>query len=293
MQPDAPRVAGASALVFDAFPVQMVTILHVAALVLYALATGLFVLSLVRKHRALPPPATLLLSMGLATHAGSLATFVAHWGELPLVGLGPSLSTLAFLIAVGSLMVATVGRVGPLGLVLVPVVTLILAAALLVGIQPTGEPTRFSGAWFVLHVLLALVGYAGLTMAFAAGLMYLMQFRELKSKRFGAIFHFFPPLDTLDRIGRRALLVGFPALTLALVLGAAWIARFPEPAGPGNSHILWGVVTWAVLLVALLVRAGGGRREHRAAVASVLGFVVVVLMFLLLRSSQPQGGAFL
>jgi HemX protein len=271
----------------------MSIVLHAAALAVYALASGVFVHSLLRRRRELPVTAMALLAAGTATHAAALATFLLQWGELPLVGLGPSLSTLAFLVAVGSLIVATVGRVGPLGLVLVPLVAVILAASLLTGLRPTGEAMRFGGAWFVLHVLLALVGYAGLSMAFAAGLMYLLQFRELKSKRFGAIFHFFPPLDTLDRIGRRALMIGFPALSLALILGAAWIVRFPDPAGPGNSHILWGVLTWAVLLVALLVRAGGGGREHRGALASVLGFVVVVLMFLLLRSHHPQGGVFL
>jgi HemX protein len=267
--------------------------LHVAALVLYALAAALFVICLVREVARLAPFATGMLAVGALVHAGALAVFLAQWGELPLVGLGPSLSTLAFLIAIGSLIVATVGRVGPLGLVLVPVVALILVAALFVGVEPHGEARTYQSVWFVLHVLLAFVGYAGLTMAFAAGLMYLLQFRQLKSKRFGAIFRFSPPLETLDRIGVRALMIGFPALSLALLLASAWVIRFPEPLAPRNSHIVWGVLTWGVILAALLARAGGGRRGHRGALASVLGFVVVVLAFLLLRIGFPQGGAFL
>jgi HemX protein len=271
----------------------MIGVLHAAALVLYALAAALFLASLVRQNVRLSPVATALFMAGVVAHAGALAAFLTTWGELPLVGLGPSLSTLAFLIAVGSLIVATAGRVGPLGLVLVPVVVLVLGAALLVGLQPEGEARAYRGGWFVLHVLLAFVGYAGLTLAFAAGLMYLIQFRELKSKRFGAIFRFFPPLETLDRVGKRALLVGFPALTIALMLAAAWVTRFPEPTSPGNPHIVWGVLTWAVILAALLARVGRGRKGHRGALASVLGFFVVVLAFLLLRGYSPQGGAFL
>jgi HemX protein len=271
----------------------MTVALHAAALTLYTFAAVLFILSLVREAERLPRLATALLAAGVVLHAGALAAFLSRWGELPLVGLGPSLSTLAFLISIGSLIVATVGRVGPLGLVLVPVVASTLSAAMLAGIQPVGEPLGFQGIWFVLHVLLAFVGYAGLTVAFAAGLMYLLQFRQLKSKRFGAIFRFSPPLETLDRIGTRSLQVGFPALTLALVLAVAWIAREPAPASPGNSHLVWGVLTWAALLVALVARVGGGRRGHRGAVASVLGFVVVVVAFLLLRTYDSQGGAFL
>lgn len=271
----------------------MIAALHAVALALYALSAALFVSSLLRGERKVEPLPTVLLGAGGVVHAAALAAFFSTWGELPLVGLGPSLSTLAFLITIGSVIVSTVGRVGPLGLVLVPVVALILATALAVGVRPSGEVPTFQGAWFVFHVLLAFVGYAGLTMAFAAGLMYLMQFRELKNKRFGAIFRFFPPLETLDRIGLRALQVGFPALSVALLLAIAWIARFPEPETPGNSHVGWGVLTWVVFLVALLARVGGGRKGHRGALASVVGFAVVVLMFLLLRVYHPQGGAFL
>ncbi|CAN5831320.1 hypothetical protein BH23GEM3_BH23GEM3_23160 [soil metagenome] len=271
----------------------MTGVLHAAALVLYSVAAVLLALSLTRRHHVLPLLGTALVAAGVGVHAAGLTFYLARWGELPLVGLGPSLSALAFLIAVGSLIVATMARLGPLGLVLVPVTALLLGIAQWVGVRPMGEPTTFRGAWFVLHVVLALVGYAGLTIAFAAGLMYLMQFRELKSKRFGAIFHFFPPLDTLDRVGRRALLAGFPALTLALLLGWAWTVSFPEPADPGNPHIFWGILTWVVFVLALLARAGGGRKGHRAALASVLGFLLVVLTFLLLRTYVPQGGAFL
>jgi HemX protein len=268
-------------------------ILHILAVVLYGAAAVLLGIPLLRGQRVLPRLGSTVAAAGLAAHTAGIAAFLSRWGELPLVGLGPSLSMLAFLIAIGSLIVTTFGGVGPLGLVLAPVVALLSGAAVLIGIQPMGEPTTFGGIWFVLHVLLALAAYAGLTVAFAAGLMYLIQFRELKSKRFGAIFYVFPPLETLDRVGRRALLIGFPALTLALVVGGAWTLRFPEPAGPGNPHIAWGVLTWVVFVAALIARMGSGRTAHRGAMASVLGFTVVVLAFLLLRTYMPTAGAFL
>jgi HemX protein len=145
----------------------------------------------------------------------------------------------------------------------------------------------------VLHVVFAFVGYVGLTVAFAAGLMYLLQFRELKSKHFGAIFRFFPPLETLDRLGRRGLFVGFPFHTLALVLGWAWTARFHGLAAPDGYKLVWVILSWVVFVVAILARLGGGRPSHRGAVASVVGFVVVVVLYLLLRAQLPDQGTFL
>jgi ABC-type transport system involved in cytochrome c biogenesis permease subunit len=142
-------------------------------------------------------------------------------------------------------------------------------------------------------VVLAFLGYAGLTVAFAAGLMYLIQFRELKSKHFGAIFRFFPPLDTLDRIGRGAVIAGMSFLTLALLVGWAWTERFGRPMSPGNPKVVWGILSWLVFAAALGARMGGGRPARRAALASVVGFAVVLMGYVVLRLGEAAGGAFL
>ena len=271
----------------------MIHLLHAVAITGYLLAGTLLALSLARAEHRLTTAATWTTGAGVLAHAGGLFSYWLLWHELPLVGLGPSLSVLALLVGLGSLGVATLGRTGPLGLVLVPVVAALVGVAVVVGVEPSGEPLAFRGPWFVLHVLLALAGPAGLTVAFAAGLMYLVQFRELKNKHFGAIFRFFPPLDTLDRMGRWALAAGLPALTLALALGWAWTERFQRPLAPGNPKIVWGVLTWVLLVAALLARTGGGRRGYRGAVASVVAFLVMVAAYLVLRVGEPGAGGFL
>ena len=47
---------------------------------------------------------------------------------------------------------------------------------------------------------LSFIGIAAFATAAAAGTMYLVQRHELKSRRFGTLFRFFPPLATLDRV---------------------------------------------------------------------------------------------
>jgi HemX protein len=267
--------------------------LHLLSLALYALAAALLGVSMARSHRRLPAIASAVLAAAIVAHGAELATYVREFGELPLVGLGPSLSVFALLIAAGSLGLATLGRTGPVGLVLVPVAAAVAAIAQIVGVEPSRQVMAFQGPWFVFHVVLAFVGYAGLTVAFAAGLMYLIQFRELKSKHFGAIFRFFPPLDTLDRIGRGALIAGMSFLTLALLVGWAWTERFGRPMSPGNPKVVWGILSWLVFAAALGARLGGGRPARRAALASVVGFAVVLMGYVVLRLSEAAGGAFL
>lgn len=266
--------------------------LHFAALLLYGVTTALLAISFARSDQRLPRLAAAVLAAGLVAHAAGLAAFVSAWDELPLVGLGPSLSTLGFLVSLGTLIASTLGHARPVGLVLVPVVALLTGVAVAVRVQPAGEAIAFRGAWFALHVVFAFIGYAGLTVAFGAGLMYLLQFRQLKGKHFGAVFRFFPPLETLDRLGRTGLLVGFPFLTLAVIVGWAWSSTFAA-AELGDLKLVWVILSWVVFVAALLARAGDAGRSQRGALASVIGFLVVVAIYVVIRMQDTHAGAFL
>lgn len=262
----------------------MVTILFAVALVLYVGASGTLAASFAGGRGAAPRTGVALIGGALAVHAAALVIFTITHAELPLVGLAPSLSTLAFLITL-FLFATTLARESrPVGIVLVPLTAVLLAIALVIGIAPSGEALAFSGVWFSFHVLLAFIGYAGLAVAFAAGLLYLLQFRELKDKRLGRVFRFFPSLPALDMIGRRGVAIGFPALTVALLLGWAWTVRFRNTFAAGSPEVIWGVLTWLTFAAVIGVRyANGPNTERRAAAASVIGFAFVVASYLMLR----------
>jgi HemX protein len=272
----------------------MVTLFFASALLLYLLASGTLALSFAGGREAAPRTGMWLAAGGVLLHGIGLAVFTARYAELPLVGLAPALCTLAFLIALFLIAATVTHESRPVALVLVPFVAALLAIALLLGIAPDGQPLALGGVWFRLHVVLAFVGYAGLTIAGAAGLLYLLQFRELKGKRLGRVFRFFPSLPTLDRLGRRGLAIGFPALTLALIVASAWTAGSRHSFSAAQPEVVWGGLTWLTFAVVLLTRGRGGTdRERRAARASVIGFVVVVVAYVVLRLSVAVEGVFL
>jgi HemX protein len=272
----------------------MVTIVFALALVLYLGASGALTASFADGRGVAPRTGTAMGTGAVVLHGAGLVLFTIRYSELPLVGLAPSLSTLAFLIAVFLLITTATNDSRPVGLVLVPIIAVLLAIALALGIAPSGQPLAFRGIWFSLHVLLAFVGYAGLAVAFAAGLLYLLQFRELKDKRLGRVFRFFPSLPSLDRLGRLGLSIGFPALTLALLLAWAWTVRFQRTFAVTDPQVIWGVLTWLTFAVVSLLRMS--RRpdtERRAAMASVAGFAFVVAAYMMLRVFITGGRVFL
>ena len=271
----------------------MIIVLHLVALALYLVAAGIQIGSLVRGQRLVPRTAAALLVAAVALHAAGLVSFVVRYQELPLVGLAPSLSTLAFLIAALLLGLATFGEARPVGIVLLPIVSALLVGAVALQIRPAGHVLAFRGWWLAFHVVLGFIGYVGLAVAFAAGLLYLLQFRELKGKRFGRVFRFFPALATLDRLGRLGLRIGFPSLTLNLLLGWAWTIRFQHSFAFAMPQVIWGIITWVVFLAALVAGIRGPMKARSLALATVVGFTLVVAAYVILRLAVTGGRLFL
>src|SRR2546430_16439240 len=88
-------------------------------------------------------------------------------------------------------------RASAVGVFAGPLATGLLGLALLIGLAPEGAPASGRGAWSILHITVSVFGLAMLALAFIAAALYLLQFHELKAKRFGPGFRLFPPLERL------------------------------------------------------------------------------------------------
>jgi cytochrome c-type biogenesis protein CcsB len=121
------------------------------------------------------------------------------------------------------------------------------------------------------HVATAIVAYGSFTIAFAAAVMYLVQ---PEGGRWGL-----PKPAVLDEIGYRAIVVGFPFLTLVIVLGAVW------------ADVAWGrywgwdpketasLVTWFIYGAYLHARVMRGWRGRKAAILLIVGFGATLLTY--------------
>ncbi|MFB3114829.1 MAG: cytochrome c biogenesis protein CcsA, partial [Nitrospirales bacterium] len=155
-------------------------------------------------------------------------------------------------------------------------------------ILPTEAPVlhpMFQAVW--VHVTLSMLGTVGFAVAFVAGLMYLMQERLLKSKQFNVLYFKLPPLDFLDKLNQRSILLGFPFLTLGILTGAISAQITLGAYLSWNPEQTWAVVTWVFYLFVLMGRVTVGWRAKKAAYLTIVGFAGVLLTFLgvILKSS--------
>jgi ABC-type transport system involved in cytochrome c biogenesis permease subunit len=260
--------------------------LHLLALGCYGAATT----------RALAPfvgarhvPRTFALGVALAGAAGHVVAVT----QLTLVGLAATLSVLALCLIVLQLLADRFFRSPAVALFTAPLATGLVGLALLLGLEGGREPSAGGNAWFILHVTLSVLGVALLALAFVSAALYLLQFRELKSKRFGQVFRYLPPLERLDELNRAALVAGFPTLTLGVLLALGYAQRYAGGVHVGPAQIVWGIFTWGVLGWAVFVRTVRHWGGRRAAVASIAGFGAVVLVYVALKLSEPGAERFL
>jgi cytochrome c-type biogenesis protein CcsB len=130
--------------------------------------------------------------------------------------------------------------------------------------------------WLPVHAGVSIIAYGFLSLAFCGGLMYLLQERELKSKKFGYFFSRFPSLDALDQLNKHCLTTGFVFLTLGIVTGSVWARQAWGTYWQWDPKETWSLITWFLYLVQLHQRFTVGWRGKRAAVMAIVGFAAIV-----------------
>ena len=140
-----------------------------------------------------------------------------------------------------------------------------------------GLAPALRNAWISVHVVLALLGIAAFVLNFAGGIMYLLQERQLKSKRPRAFYYRLPSLETLDRITFRALTLGFPFLTAGLILGAVWAGTAWGSLFTFDPLAVFSSLAWLIYAATLSGRAVAGWRGRRAAYFAIVGFAALLL----------------
>jgi len=107
--------------------------------------------------------------------------------------------------------------------------------------------------------------------------MYLWQERELRLKKFSAVFHRLPSLTTVDDIGATAASVGFTLLTVGILTGVIWSHARSGRMFHNDPIEFFALLTWVLYLTLLHYRVQW--RGRKAAWLGVAGFTLVLCTF--------------
>lgn len=212
------------------------------------------------------------------------AAFLAHGGDISwravVDDLHPGHSVREALgfgswVIVGVYLIAARGqRLGLLGPFIAPASLALLAAARLGVDADAASGVTLLGR---IHIALATLGVAVFAVATGIAVVYLLEERNLKRKKFGGVlFKSGVALESLDRLAHRMVLIGFPIFTVALMLGAIWVAQ--RASGYDRPEYPLALITWLSFAALIVSRTGWGWRGRKAARLTVVGFAAAVLV---------------
>ncbi|HTK94109.1 MAG TPA: cytochrome c biogenesis protein CcsA [Terriglobales bacterium] len=217
-----------------------------------------------------------LAGLGLAFHFVSLTEQTIQLGHFAPATIHQSESLLAFLVMLFFAAIFVGYRLTSPGIFVFPVVFLLTFAAAIAQEPPRFENQLLRSSWIIVHIALIFTGYAALFFSFATSVLYLLQERQLKAKRAGTWLGWLPALETLDEIGYRSLLLGFPFMTFGLIAGAVVASAAYGPKFLLDPKIVLSVLMWAVYLVLLYTRWSSGWRGRKAAYLVAFAFVAAL-----------------
>jgi ABC-type uncharacterized transport system permease subunit len=112
----------------------------------------------------------------------------------------------------------------------------------------------------------SIIAYGAFALACIAGIMYLVQERQLKHRRINSMFYHFPPLTDLFAAITRLLWLGFLLLTFGLVTG--FFTGQPLP----YLKIAWSLGVWILYAAILVARHLGTTAPRWIAALCVFAF---------------------
>lgn len=194
-------------------------------------------------------------------------------GRCPLTNYFEVFVFLGWAMVLFYLLIGPTYRLSLLGVFTSPFVfTLQCAVLLWPGLDKIAVQSKLApNPWMELHAASSMVAYGAFALAGVAGLMYLVQERQLKTHHLRSIFFHLPPIRDLAVANRRLILVGFALLAVGISAGFA--------IGSITSHM--SKVAWSCGVLVLYGIILGAEYRHllsprRGAWLSVAAFGIVL-----------------
>ena len=253
------------------------------AMISYFLASLEYFLYLVYRRPAVSTLATGTVIVGLLSHTVIIGLRSQETGHGPYTTSFEVAVFLSWLVVVVYCFTHWKYKVKDLGSFVIPVAFLILLYATFLSKEIVDFPESEFKVLLTLHRTLSIIGFAAFAIAFGLGVMYLIQEKQVKSKKLGMMYFRLPSLESLDNLMVKAVAAGFPLFTLGFLTGSIWNIQMSQ-----SSFFSWDLVKiWPLIIgwifygLVFFGRLRLGWRGKKIAQGSVVGFVTVMLSILL------------
>jgi ABC-type uncharacterized transport system permease subunit len=261
----------------------MDVILRVLALALYLLAalTGAF---FARDHghqqrgfarrEAWP---LMAMGGGFAAHCAAIYFIGMEIGRCPLTNLSQVFGFLGWSVVMFYLVIGPAYRLSLFGSFTSPLAFLLVALSLFLPDERLVTPPEELNPWVEFHAATGILAYGAFCLGGIAGLLILLQDRQLKSGKPANLFFRLPSLASLNVVNFRLILFGFALLTAGIAGGFISGVRGSDALKIGWALAIW--LVYASILAMGFLRHLAPRALGVASLAAVLFTVSSLLGF--------------
>jgi ABC-type transport system involved in cytochrome c biogenesis permease subunit len=249
-----------------------------------------------------------LTALGWLVQTAYLANLGWSQHKVPVTTVFESLLVLSWILAlIGLYLMIHSPRQMAVGVFVLPMVLALVTVAGQFASR-TAHWGQWRGAtafWGSVHGVFLLAGAVSTCVAFAAGLMYLVQSNRLKGKRRPLFGFALPSLEQSERLNRGAITLAFPLLTFGLLIGVILDLAARRPGGAvavaagmplrwTDPKVVSAALMWLVFAVLLHARFRPAMRGRSVMLLTILAFAFLVFTWVgvdVLRLPTAHGAA--
>ena len=189
---------------------------------LYLATTIIYLFVFVKKKTIFSVLSKFFLIGSILTHLIFFILYVVKVGYMPVSNLLEALSSIALGIASTYFIIESISKINTTGFIMMGIAFILQLIYELFSKNIKSTNSFFQNPFFMWHTGCAILSYATFMVASVHGALYLLLFKNLKTKKFGTFFKRMPSLEELDKINLTSCVVGLILLAAAIALGYIW-----------------------------------------------------------------------
>ncbi|KIL44580.1 cytochrome C assembly family protein [Jeotgalibacillus soli] len=259
------------------------TRLHEVMVVLYALSVLLYFMDYLQKNQKANRYAFWLLGIVWVLQTIFLFLYMTRTGRFPVLTLFEGIYFYAWVLVTLSLAINRLMRVDFTVFFVNIIGFIFMAIHTFAPVQAPNEAAaeQLMSELLLIHITMAILSYAAFSLSVVFSILYLLQYRMLKQKKWSQKLQRISDLTKLEKGSFILNMIGFPMLMLSLILGVQWaIITLPSMIWY-DAKIFGSFLMLGIYGVFLFLKVSKGMAGKSLALLNLAAFLFLIINFLL------------
>ncbi|KMY54930.1 cytochrome C assembly protein [Bacillus sp. FJAT-27231] len=257
--------------------------LHELMVILYALSIMLYFIDFLNQNRKANKIAFWILSIVWALQTIFLFLYMFKTGRFPVLTLFEGLYFYAWILITLSLVINRLLRMDFTVFFTNMIGFAIMAIHAFAPVQMKSQAMaeQLVSELLLIHITMAILSYAAFSLSFIFSLLYLLQYRLLKMKKWSQRLWRLGDLDKLTKFSYVSNAIGVPMLLLSLILGVIWkFIKLPDVSWY-DVKIITSFILLIIYGIYLYLKVRKGLYGKSLALLNAAAFLIILINFFL------------